>query len=212
MIFQGQRYLAYRILKQDFVETLEESGLLYRYALALDTSVNDLFRRIVDDMTASHLRFIFPTARRSSTAASTATITTVQLLGLRDRGREYRELGVRLRLEPHDGLTISHLARDRKRFAGRDCFTQNSFIIRIGASPFHISLLVAHILIQLPWAPPSPVYSQMDAVTGASAPICIPFSHATATRWASMMKTRRVESRTTRTTRMKTRRSPIFFG
>ncbi|KAJ6551624.1 hypothetical protein B0H19DRAFT_1073286 [Mycena capillaripes] len=128
----GQRhFLVYRTLHTDFVETMESYHLAYRYTLRLDSPVNDFLRRLVMDLAASPAGFIFPIARRASTSAST-TITTVQLLGLRDSGRPYRDVGVRLQILPHDlGMTIHDLAVDGTHFSGKSCFRDSNFIIRV---------------------------------------------------------------------------------
>ncbi|KAJ7939618.1 hypothetical protein B0H13DRAFT_2300307 [Mycena leptocephala] len=68
-----QHHLVYRMLHADFIEKLGEYDLVYRYTLRLDSSVNDLLRRVVSDMAASPSAFTFPVARRASSAASTAT-------------------------------------------------------------------------------------------------------------------------------------------
>lgn len=125
-------YLVYNTLHLDFVETLEAANLAYRYTLRLDSSVNDFLRRVVNDMGISPAAFVFPPARRASTAAS-AAISAVQLLGLRDRGRIFRNVGVRLQILPHDlDMTIHDLALDPAHFSGRSCFRDNAFIIRLG--------------------------------------------------------------------------------
>ncbi|KAF7354457.1 hypothetical protein MVEN_01134800 [Mycena venus] len=124
-------YLVYNMLHLDFVETLEATNLVYRYTLHLDSLVNDFLGRVVNDMAASSAAFIFPHARRASTAAS-AAISTVQLLGLRDRGRIYRDVGVRLQILPHDlDMTIHDLVLDPAHFSGRSCFRDGTFIIRL---------------------------------------------------------------------------------
>ncbi|KAF8173862.1 hypothetical protein K438DRAFT_1850161 [Mycena galopus ATCC 62051] len=118
------------MLHGDFVESLEQQHLVYRYALTIDTLVNDLLTRIVTDMAASPAAFVFAHARRASTSAS-AAITTLQPLGLRDRGR-VSAIGVRLQVEPQDlGMTIHDLSFDTTRFGGRMCFKDGAFIIRL---------------------------------------------------------------------------------
>ncbi|KAJ7828178.1 hypothetical protein B0H13DRAFT_1917221 [Mycena leptocephala] len=86
-----QHHLIYCMLHADFIEKLGEYDLVYRYTLRLDSSVNDLLRRVVSDMASSPSAFTFPVARRASTAASTA-ITTVQLLGLVTQGMGYNTI------------------------------------------------------------------------------------------------------------------------
>ncbi|KAF8157367.1 hypothetical protein K438DRAFT_1861757 [Mycena galopus ATCC 62051] len=118
------------MLHGDFVESLEHQHLVYRYALTIDTLVNDLLTRVVTDMVASPAAFIFAHARRASTSAS-AAITTLQPLGLRDRGR-VSAIGVRLQVEPQDlDTTIHDLSLDTARFGGRMCFKDGAFIIRL---------------------------------------------------------------------------------
>jgi hypothetical protein len=136
------------MLHTDFIEKLEEYDLVYRYTLRLDSTVNDLLRRVIDDMAASPSSFTFPIARRASTAASTA-ITAVQLLGLVDRGRPHKTLGVHLRVEPHTlDMTIEDLAYDPNHFAGRNSIRDGQFIIRLGMS-LSCSLLLSSLLFPL---------------------------------------------------------------
>ncbi|KAF8144145.1 hypothetical protein K438DRAFT_1874527 [Mycena galopus ATCC 62051] len=118
------------MLHGDFVESLEQQHLVYRYALTINTLVNDLLTRVVTDMAASPAAFVFAHARRASTSAS-AAITTFQPLGLRDRGR-VSAIGVRLQVEPQDlDTTIHDLSFDTARFGGRMCFKDGAFIIRL---------------------------------------------------------------------------------
>jgi hypothetical protein len=136
------------MLHADFIEKLGEYDLVYRYTLRLDSSVNELLRRVVGDMAASPSAFTFPVARRASSAASTA-ITTVQLLGLVDRGRPHKTFGVHLRVEPHTlDMTIEDLAYDPNHFAGRNSIRDGQFIIRLGTS-LSYSLLLSSLLFPL---------------------------------------------------------------
>ncbi|KAJ7664641.1 hypothetical protein DFH06DRAFT_1324181 [Mycena polygramma] len=107
-----QNYRLYRMLHPDFVEQLRERHLVYSYVLPLDSLVNNLLGRVVADMAASPAAYVFPVARRASTAASAAAITTLQLLGVVDRGRVHPRL-------------------DTVHFASRGSFRDRHFLVRL---------------------------------------------------------------------------------
>ncbi|KAJ6494112.1 hypothetical protein C8R47DRAFT_974956 [Mycena vitilis] len=127
-----QNYRLYRMLHPDFVEQLRERHLVYTYVLPLDSLVNTLLGRVVADMAASPAAYVFPVARRASTAASAAAITTLQLLGVVDRGRVHPRLGVHLRIEPHEpDMTLQDIATDPAHFASRGSFRDRHFLVRL---------------------------------------------------------------------------------
>ncbi|KAJ7149912.1 hypothetical protein C8R46DRAFT_915441, partial [Mycena filopes] len=121
----------YQIIHPDFVEKLEEFNLVYRYQLDLNSSVNDLLAKVIHDMGASPAHYTFPPTRRSSSRAS-SLVTNLQLLGLVDKGRKCKKLGVHLRVEPHTmDMTIAAVATDRNRFAGRASIRDGDFVFRL---------------------------------------------------------------------------------
>ncbi|KAJ7178259.1 hypothetical protein C8R46DRAFT_1346449 [Mycena filopes] len=135
-------YRVYQIIHPDFVEKLEEFNLVYRYQLDLNSSVNDLLAQVIHDMGASPAHYsllrgngtklyTFATTRRSSSRAS-SLVTNLQLLGLVDKGRKCKKLGVHLRVEPHTmDMTIAAVATDRNRFAGRASIRDGDFVFRL---------------------------------------------------------------------------------
>ncbi|KAJ7732309.1 hypothetical protein B0H16DRAFT_1732872 [Mycena metata] len=127
---EAGNYRLFQTLHTDFTETLQQDNLVYRYQLPLDSLVNDALRRVVNDMADSPSRYIFPATRRSSAAAS-ALITSVQLLGLVDKGRPSKSLGVHLRIESHTpDMTIATLAFDYNKY-GRMSMRDGVFVIRV---------------------------------------------------------------------------------
>ncbi|KAJ7474611.1 hypothetical protein B0H11DRAFT_1866205 [Mycena galericulata] len=129
-----QNHIVYRMLHTDFVSTLESNHLAYRYQLLLATLVNDMLIRVVADMEASPAQYMFPAARRASTSTG---ITTLQVLGLVDRGRVHKKLGVHARVEPHTIETaISDLAADNHRYSAEVSIHNKEFVIRVAVMGF----------------------------------------------------------------------------
>ncbi|KAK6969432.1 hypothetical protein R3P38DRAFT_3413436 [Favolaschia claudopus] len=137
-----REFLVYNILHLDFLETLEENHLLYRYILPLNTRVNDLLRMAHGDMVVSGARFGFEETIRSSAAAAVA-VTTIQPLGLADRGRTSAHFtGPRLRVIPQPLQTTLHeLSLDRNHFADPGSFRDGSWIIRLAVMGTELSYI-----------------------------------------------------------------------
>ncbi|KAJ7769139.1 hypothetical protein DFH07DRAFT_938297 [Mycena maculata] len=128
-----QDHLVYRTLHTDFVAVLEQKHLVYRYQLTLASTVNDMLIGVVGDMAASAAHYEFALARRT---LSSNLITNLQVLGLVDRGRVHKKLGVHARIEPHTlQTTVGDLAGDRNWFShevtwgvGHGIARQNSYL------------------------------------------------------------------------------------
>ncbi|KAJ7088384.1 hypothetical protein B0H15DRAFT_885773 [Mycena belliarum] len=128
-----KNHIIYRTLHHDFVKTLEDNHLAFRYALALTTPVNMLLERVIADMSASPAAYTFPAVRR----ASRSLTTSLQVLGLVDSGRPNIRLGVHARTEPHDVEdTIGTLIDKPGSYGGTFSIRKDRWVIRVAATRY----------------------------------------------------------------------------
>ncbi|KAJ7206409.1 hypothetical protein GGX14DRAFT_643658 [Mycena pura] len=107
-------------LYPQFTQWLHQNGLFYRYKLAETTLINDIARRITEDIAQSpmHWESHQPSSQLVGVLGSSVSLP-LRLLGLSNRGSPRGDGLMMLRQETHDSsLTVADLVSNRKKYTG----------------------------------------------------------------------------------------------